>query len=189
MPIEGRPVAIPVETERLRLREFAPGDLDALASLHGDAELVRWIPWGPRSREEAREVLERKMTQTELREPGLGGIALAIETREGRDFVGDLTLGYNSREHSLAEIGFLLAREHHGEGYAVEAGREMLRIAFEELDFHRVIGRTDERNPASAKTLERLGMRREAHLLENEWMKGGWSNELSFAILEREWGG
>jgi RimJ/RimL family protein N-acetyltransferase len=50
-----------------------------------------------------------------------------------------------------------------------------------------VIGRLEPRNAASSRVLERLGMRREAHLLENEFVKGEWQSELVYAILEHEW--
>ena len=53
--------------------------------------------------------------------------------------------------------------------------------------FHRVIGRLEPRNTASARVLEKLGMRSEAHLVENEWVKGEWQSELIYAILEHEW--
>ena len=186
MPVEGRPVELPVETERLLLRAWEPGDFEGLLALHGDADLVKWVPWGPRSGDEVREVLERKLTQTELREPG-GGIALAIVLREDGALIGELTLAYSSREHSCGEVGFLLDRGHHGHGYATEGAREMLRIGFEELDLHRIIGRIDSRNAASGRVLERLGMRREAHLVDNEWIKGEWTSEDAYGMLAAEW--
>jgi hypothetical protein len=70
-----------------------------------------------------------------------------------------------------------------------EAGRVLLRLAFEDLGLHRVIGRLEARNTASARVLERLGMRREAHLVENEYVKEEWQSELVYAILDREWAG
>jgi len=68
-----------------------------------------------------------------------------------------------------------------------EAGRQVLRIAFEELSVHRVVGRLEARNTASARVLEKLGMRREAHLIENEYVKDEWQSEMIYAILELEW--
>jgi RimJ/RimL family protein N-acetyltransferase len=76
-----------------------------------------------------------------------------------------------------------------GKGYATEAARAFLRVAFEEFGFHRVIGRTEPRNTASARVLEKLGMRQEAHLVENEYVKGEWQSELVYAMLDREWHG
>ena len=63
----------------------------------------------------------------------------------------------------------------------------MLRIGFDELGLHRVVGRLDARNGASARVLERLGMRREALLVDNEWVKGEWTSELAYALLAEEW--
>ena len=63
----------------------------------------------------------------------------------------------------------------------------VLRLAFEDLKLHRVIGRTEARNTASARFMEKLGMRREAHLIGNEWVKDEWQSELVYAILDREW--
>jgi RimJ/RimL family protein N-acetyltransferase len=77
--------------------------------------------------------------------------------------------------------------EHQGRGYATEASRRLLRIAFEDVGLHRVVGRLEARNTPSARVLEKLGMRREAHLVENEWVKGEWQSEVVLAILDREW--
>jgi RimJ/RimL family protein N-acetyltransferase len=63
----------------------------------------------------------------------------------------------------------------------------VLKVAFGELGLHRVFGRTDVRNDASAALMRRLGMRQEAHLRESEIFKGEWGDELVFAILEGEW--
>ena len=48
-------------------------------------------------------------------------------------------------------------------------------------------GRIDARNSASAGVLARLGMRREAHLVENEWVKGEWTDEVIYGVLAQEW--
>ena len=50
-----------------------------------------------------------------------------------------------------------------------------------------LVGRLEPRNAPSARVLERLGMRREARLVENEWVKGEWQSEDVYAILDREW--
>jgi RimJ/RimL family protein N-acetyltransferase len=180
------PVALPIETERLLLRPFEGGDLDDLARLHGDADLVRWIPWGPRSREEAAAVLERKMSKTSIDEEG-DGLGLVGILREDGSFLGEFTLSLLSAEHSCAELGFMMFPGHHGRGYATEAGRAILAAAFDGYGLHRVIGRVEPRNTASCRVLERLGMRREAYLVENEWIKGEWQSECIYAILAREW--
>jgi RimJ/RimL family protein N-acetyltransferase len=96
-------------------------------------------------------------------------------------------LFYRSAEHRTAEVGFVFHPDHHGRGYATEAATELLRLAFDQAELHRVYPRCDARNGASAAVLRRLGMRQEAHLVENELFKGEWSDELVFALLRREW--
>jgi RimJ/RimL family protein N-acetyltransferase len=76
---------------------------------------------------------------------------------------------------------------HQGRGYATEASRALVAHAFEHYGVHRVYGRLEPRNEASARVLEKLGMRREAHLIENEWVKGEWQSEAVYALLAREW--
>jgi RimJ/RimL family protein N-acetyltransferase len=63
----------------------------------------------------------------------------------------------------------------------------MLRLGFDHLGLHRIVGRLDARNTASARVLEKLGMRREAHLIDNEHVKGEWSSEMIYAMLATEW--
>jgi RimJ/RimL family protein N-acetyltransferase len=184
-PVEGSiaSVAFPLETERLLLRPVEPGDADWLSELHGDAELLRWIPWGPRDRAEVEATIERKLGVRERGE----GLGLVGFLRDGGEPVGDYTLQIESAEHRCAEIGFMMLARFHGQGLAYEASRELLRIAFDELGMHRVIARLEPRNDPSWRLLERLGMRREAHFLENEWIKGEWQSEYVYALLDREW--
>jgi RimJ/RimL family protein N-acetyltransferase len=74
-----------------------------------------------------------------------------------------------------------------GQGYATEAAAAMVDLAFNGLGAHRVYARIDARNLASVRLAKRLGLRREAHLRENEWFKGEWTDELIYAVLDREW--
>lgn len=85
------------------------------------------------------------------------------------------------------EIGFTIAPEHQGHGYAREAVSSLLRYLFEQLGKHRVTAACDPRNTPSVKVLEAVGMRREGHMVESTWAKGEWSDDLLFAILRREW--
>ncbi len=103
------------------------------------------------------------------------------------ELVADVVLIWVSAEHRQGEVGYIVHPDRQGRGYATEATRPLLRIAFEDLGLHRVVGRVEARNAASARVLEKLGMRREAHLVENEFVKDEWQSELVYAILDREW--
>ena len=98
-----------------------------------------------------------------------------------------MILAFASAEHRAGEIGYIVHPDHQGLGYSTEACREVLRIAFDDLGLHRVIGRLEPRNVASARVLEKLGMRREALFVDNEMIKGEWQSEAVYAILDREW--
>jgi RimJ/RimL family protein N-acetyltransferase len=176
----------PIATERLRLRPFEPRDLDAIVAIHGDPEVVRYVPWDVRDRAELAAVLEEKAERTRLAAEG-DGLNLAAVAADSGELVADMSLMWRSQEHRLGEVGYLLHPAHTGRGYATEASRAMLRVGFEDFGLHRIIGRIDARNGASARVLERLGMRREAEFVENEWFKGQWSSEVVYAMLDREW--
>jgi RimJ/RimL family protein N-acetyltransferase len=107
--------------------------------------------------------------------------------KETSQLIGYGGLFLLSAEHRQGEIGFVFHPDHHGKGYATETARLLLELAFDEYAMHRVIGRLEPRNERSARLLERLGMRQEAHLVENEFVKGEWQSELVYALLEDEW--
>ena len=92
-----------------------------------------------------------------------------------------------SELHRQGELGYMIAGEHQGRGFATEAAPPLLAFAFDTMRLHRVVGRIEPRNVGSGRVLEKLGMRREADLVENEWVKGEWQSEAVYAILDREW--
>jgi RimJ/RimL family protein N-acetyltransferase len=176
----------PLLTERLLLRPFRDEDLDALSVIEGDAATVRYLYSAPRSRAAVRVSLIRRRKMIAIEKEG-DAIRLAATLRDAATLVGDVSLHYRSREHGLGEIGFVLHPDHRGLGYGTEAVSALLALGFESLGLHRVIGRCDPRNEASARLMERLGMRREAYLRESEFIKGEWCDELIYALLESEW--
>jgi len=182
MPI----VTFPLRTERLELRPFTDDDLDALFAMQSDEAMTRYLYWGPRSRDEVREQLERIKGMTAIDEEG-DAIRLAAVLSGTRAVIGDISLRRTSRDYAQGELGYVLHSAHHGRGYATEAGEALLRLGFEVLGLHRIAASADARNQASIHVMERLGMRREALLRENELVKGEWSDEVIYAMLAAEW--
>ncbi|MGH2379800.1 MAG: GNAT family N-acetyltransferase [Candidatus Limnocylindria bacterium] len=176
----------PLATERLLLRPYTPDDLDAFHAIVERADVNRYLYSEPRDRGQAREVLARLSLKTGIDDEHDDLLLAVIAEASGR-VIGHVTLELASREHRQGEIGYVIHPDHHGHGYATEAATLMLHLGFDELKLHRIVGRLDARNVASAHVLERLGMRREAHLRENELIKGEWCDELVYAMLASEW--
>ena len=168
------------------LRPFAAGDLEALHDLGSRPEVTRYLYWGPRSRAESEAALEAKLQRTRLVDTG-DAINLAVIERANGAFVADGLLILTSDEHRGGEVGYIVHPEATGRGIATETARIMLSLGFEGAGLHRIIGRLDRRNAASARVLERLGMRREAHFVRNEMVDGEWTDEVVYAMLEEEW--
>jgi RimJ/RimL family protein N-acetyltransferase len=177
---------LPLRTERLVLRPFVPSDLEPLLAIQSDPVAVRYVPYPPRNREAVTAVLERKIANTTLRSEG-DLIELAVALGDAGGVIGDVLLALRSVEHETIEVGYIFAPASGGRGYATEAVRALLGLAFGPLEARRVVARVDDRNVASSALLSRLGFRLEAHLIENEWFKGELSSELDYALLAREW--
>lgn len=179
-------LAHPLETDRLLLRPFAVDDFDGLYSYQSHPDVATYLLWGPRTEDEVRVALEKKLASGSIASPG-DILSLAVVLKETGALVGDFILHWIEDEHRQAEIGYIIHPDHAGRGYATEAGRVILRIGFEDLELHRVFGRVEPRNVGSARVLEKLGMRLEAHFVENEYIKDEWQSELVYAMLNREW--
>jgi RimJ/RimL family protein N-acetyltransferase len=177
----------PIRTERLLLRPLdASTDVDAVHAYQSREDVCRYIPYSPRSKEEVAERLASGPLRSTLEEAGQA-LGLAVVVRETDELIGDLMLAWISAEHRTGELGYVINPAYQGHGYATEAVRALFPLAFDQLGLHRVIARIDARNDASARVLRRLGLRQEAHLLENEWFRGEWTDEIDFAILAAEW--
>jgi RimJ/RimL family protein N-acetyltransferase len=176
----------PLETSRLTLRPFTGDDFEALHAMRSDSEVVRYLYGEPLSADETRRLLTSKMATPAWAREG-DWLTVAVVERASGTTVGDLSFRWVSERDRTAEIGFIFDPRRQGKGFATEAARALVDWAFKSAGFHRVIGRTEARNAASARVLEKLGMRLEAHLVENEWVKGEWQSELVYAVLDREW--
>jgi RimJ/RimL family protein N-acetyltransferase len=174
-----------IESERLILRRFRDSDLAPFVAYRNDPEVARYQSWDSFDEREARAFI-REMGSAQ---PGVPGewFQFAVESKESGNLVGDCALQVDGQEPYRAEIGFTLAREHQGRGFASEAVSRLLDFAFEELGLHRIVAIADCRNEPSWALLERIGMRREGHFLDSVWFKGEWSDEYLYAVLKDEW--
>jgi RimJ/RimL family protein N-acetyltransferase len=161
-------------------------DVDSIVGYRSIPEVCRYVPFEPMDAATVRERVNGLWRRRSLEREG-DSLFPGVELTATGELIGDLMLRWASGEHRCGELGYVFHPAHSGHGYATEAAHRLLHLAFDELGLHRVIARVDADNHSSARLATRLGMRQEAHLLENEWFKGRWSDELDFAILEHEW--
>ena len=116
-------------------------------------------------------------------------LTLGAERVDTGELVGDVVLFHRSAENRSGELGYVWLPAATGQGLATEACRAVLDLAFDpdHLDLHRVTALMDSRNTASARMAARLGMRQEAHFVQDDRFKGEWSDTLVFAVLADEW--
>lgn len=176
----------PLVTERLLLRVVREEDLDAVTAYQSRADVARHLPFGPRDRAELAELLPARAARTRLREEG-DALHLSLVRRADDAVIGELYVAVASVAWACVEVGWMVHPDHGGSGYATEGARALLAFVFETLRAHRAIARLDPANAASIRLCERLGMRREAHHVEEIWVKGRWQDSATHALLAREW--
>jgi RimJ/RimL family protein N-acetyltransferase len=151
---------IRLETERLSLRPFEEGDLDAYARMTADAETMRYLGDGrPLTRPEAWRQMALFLGHWVLRGYGLW----AAEEKATGELVGRIGL-YNPEGWPGLEVGWLVARPHWGHGLAPEGGRAALDYAFGQLGADHVISIIATPNLSSIRVAEKLGMRPERQM-------------------------
>jgi aminoglycoside 6'-N-acetyltransferase len=183
MPDEGFAV---LTGPRVMLRRFQPADLATFVAYRSSPEVARFQSWdAPYPRTEG----ERFIRQMMARHPDTAGewFQFAVALRPAGPLIGDCAAMAHADDPRQCEIGFTIAGEHQGRGYATEAARLLVGYLFADRGKHRITACCDGRNTASAAVLERLGMRREGHLRESTWAKGEWTDDLLYALLHHEW--
>jgi len=158
------PIPLPIETERLLVRPFAPEpDARAMVEIYCDHEVMRFIPGGALADEEAVRALLERYTDAQARQ-GFSSWAV-VERRTGR-LIGDVGLGIFEPTGDI-ELGYTLARDYWGLGYASEAAKACLAAALAHLGVPRIVAVVDLENETSLRVPERIGMKRteiiEAH--------------------------
>jgi ribosomal-protein-alanine N-acetyltransferase len=172
-------------TERLVLREFGESDWPAVLAYQSKPLYSRYYEHTDRTPEAVREFVQMFLTQQE-EDPRLR-YQLAVVLKATGELIGTCGVRRQSATALEADIGYELDPQHWGCGYATEAARAIVDFGFTWFQLHRIWSWCIADNVGSARVLERLGMRQEGRLRENEYFKGRWWDTLLYAILEHEW--
>lgn len=161
-----------------------PADAERYQSYRGLPETVRYMYRDPMTMEEAIERMPR-YAKLEFDKDG-DFFTLAIQPKDSGALAGEILFKLESVHAKQGEIGWSLHPDSVGHGYVTEAAIALLRYGFAHFGFHRVFARIDTENTASIRVAERLGMRREGHLIENDYFNGRWGSEYVYALLASE---
>jgi ribosomal-protein-alanine N-acetyltransferase len=148
-----------LDTARLRLRRWRDEDRTPFAALNADPAVMEHFP-AALSRAESDALVDR--IEAGLDERGWG--LWAVEVRESGSFIGFAGLNPATFEAPFTpavEVGWRLARDHWGNGYATEGARAALGFGFNELRLDEIVSFTTHQNLRSRRVMERLGMHRD----------------------------
>jgi RimJ/RimL family protein N-acetyltransferase len=174
-----------IETPRLLLREFEESDAPATNAYERDAVVVQYQTFAPRSLAESLAYIEQSTASA--RDVPRRIFDLALVLRSERRLIGRCGLKVADVESREGALWYILNPAYWGRGLVPEAAEALLALGFGELGLHRIIIDCEPENTASIRVAEKLGMRREAHFVENAWVKGRWTDSVIFALLDREW--
>jgi len=144
-------------TARLLLRQWRASDRSPFAELNADARVMEFFP-SPLTREQSDAMADRCESLIDDRGWGFW----AVELKSDRSFIGFVGLSIPAARLPFSpctEIGWRLAFDHWGHGFATEAAREALRVGFEVLGLEEVVSFTVVANRRSRAVMERLGMK------------------------------
>ncbi|MCF8529356.1 MAG: GNAT family N-acetyltransferase [Aquiluna sp.] len=176
---------ISIATSRLILRPLESADAPQMLPYFSDPECCKYIPWEPRDLSGVNQFLD-KWAAVKVPQADGESLILGIEL-PGAGIIGQLNLTLKSTANQQGEFGYILNRDHWGQGYASEAVAGFVDWAFDSIPVHRISAYVDSRNASSIKLLEKLDFSLEGTFVENEFFKGEWVTMLTFATLKRHW--
>jgi ribosomal-protein-alanine N-acetyltransferase len=174
-----------LETARLSLREFEESDATETNVYEREPQVVRYQSFEARSLAQSLDYIKESMATA--RESPRRIFDLAVVLRAEQRLVGRCGLKVIDAESREGALWYILNPSYWGRGIIPEAARALLGFGFDELGLHRIIIDCEPANANSMRVAQKLGMRREAHFVENAWVKGVWTDSVIFALLDREW--
>src|SRR5690606_34109483 len=184
----GSAINLPIETPRLVIREFVARDLEAVHAYSSLPEVTRFLVWGPNTLAESKQAVRAFLNdQTELFRTNFDlAIWLKGSKRIAPRLIGAVGLKLTDGENRTGDIGYALDPAYWWRAYVLGAAHALMGAGFSELELQRITASCDQRNKASARVMEKLGMRREGTFRRSRYIQGDWRDEYLYAILAEE---
>jgi len=178
-------VFTPIRTRRLLIRPFLSEDTVGLWERRNDPEVARYQDWILPYPMDLTEKIVSEIVAMDGPENNEWWMAIVCDPDSGEVF-GDLAL-HLGQQARTAEVGYTLAAEHWGKGYAVEALEALVEYLFDDLAVTRVFGMLHPDNPASAMVLERTGFLFEGHTKSSFWSGDEVSDDWIYGLTRPDW--
>ena len=147
----------PLLTQRMRMRRSVPEDAEEISAYRTDPVVRRYQGWGDTGPEDVRAAIE-EMVGRAPGEPG-GWVQLTVEDRGTGRLIGDVGLSLAEHDPGVIKIGYTIAPEFQGAGYATEAVRALIDYAFDVLEVDIVRAYASAENAPSIRVAEKAGLR------------------------------
>lgn len=165
-------------TERLTIRPFKNNDLDDVFTIYNNDDTCRYLLHDKWTAEDMLEKFNKKLENSTLTKE----TALSLAVADNNKVIGDLSVWFTEMKDTV-EIGYTFSNEASGKGYATEAVSRLVMELFDRFNVHRIQANLDARNTASQKLCERIGMRKEAHFIQDFWNKDEWTDSIVYGML------
>ncbi len=164
----------------IHLRPLRSGDIPGMLEWMRDPEINRWFRFDAdqMTEEKAEKFIQESFTETDRH------YAIADESDE---YLGTISLEEIDRENGHALYAISLRSRAQGRGFALEATKELLRIAFEELGMERVYLNVISDNYRARRLYEKAGFRYEGCFRRHLRLRGEWHDWVWYSILKDEW--
>jgi RimJ/RimL family protein N-acetyltransferase len=172
-------------TLRLTIREYQKTDFLDIHKYASDPETVQYMTWGPNTPEETRKFIDLAIYQQQVvPRVNFHFVIILLKTEK---IIGGCGIHICVPDQHTAVVGYCLNKGYWMQGYGTETLGALLKFGFEQVGIHRIIATCDTRNIGSMRVMEKNGMRREAHFIQQIWQKGEWRDSYLYAILRNEW--
>jgi len=171
-----------LSTSRMRLRKLTFDDADDMFIMRSNRTTMKYVPRPiAQQKQDVLELIER----TNLGIDANQSINWVMELKSNGQFIG--TIGYyrSQPEHHRAEVGYMIQKQHEGNGYTSEALKEVLLYGFDKMNLHSIEAVIDPSNLASEKILQKCGFVKEAHFKENEFWEGKYLDSVVYSLLNK----
>jgi len=172
-----------LETERLILRKVTLEDIEDMYEYTSEEKVSKFVTWNThKSLSDTKEFIRFILDKYKNKKIAPWG----IEHKENGKLIGTIDFLWWKPDHKVAEIGYVISKDYWGLGLTTEAGKEVVKFGFKNMDLVRVQAKCLIENTGSSRVMEKMGMSFEGIIRKREYSKGKHRDLKMYSILREE---